>query len=988
MALAREPTAIDSPLGPTHCARPNDRSAVTPSAGQPAGRLAPVTVTTGVCRIAVLGPLVLEHDGVAVSVPRGRQRSLLALLAMGDGTPLTRDRLIDELWGERPPPSAASALHVHLSKVRLLLGDVLVRDASGYALAPGVQLDTHRFEELVEQARREPERARELLPEALALFRGEPLSDVEPVGSLAPWRQRLEDQRFHAINLRIEAELAAGAGSEVVIELQRLVQDNPFDERLCGHLMLALYRAGRSVDALDAFREMRERLVDELGLEPGEPLHRLQQQILDGAPSLLAAAQAPVMPPRETRRASALPRSPTRLVGRDAELASLIGIMADPDVRLLTLTGPGGVGKTRLLLELARAQEPHYGDGAVLVRLERLTDPAQVLPEIAAALSRRDGTEGLCDEAVLIRYLADREVLLVLDNFEHLLDAAGPLTGLLAEAPGVQAIVSSRVALRLRGEQLFELAPLALPAGDGAREISESPAVQLYAQSALAVDRRLELEPETMATIAAICRGLDGLPLAIELAAARCQTLTPAQIALQLTQPLGIGEHALRDLPERQQTLRGAIAWSYRLLSPGAQGALRAAGVFIGGFAVDALSAVLGRPAGADLQELVEACLVQRRGDRCAMLELVRTFALETAAAHGDADDLHRSHRRFFAQFLAPIRAGLDRNEAMGDIPAPIWDDHPNCRAALLDAIERDDREAAVGLALGMRALWNGRFLREESGEILERLFARFDLDPVDEFKLLRMLTGLDSTGRWQRRFAERAAEVGDPDQIGMALISSFGVAMNTRDLQELGRLRPALEALEAPGNAERVRAWAQYLLSADAYIAADYAQALERALLVVPVTQGLGNPYMVASVVLAVAVARSALEGALRQTDVAAALHHASLHGDDVVAVIALWLAVGYAASVDPASAVRWLVHAEHLANAFDLDPWPESILREESMLALGLSEISPLADPDSWTGIQATVAEAGDWIAARDPSETMPRVPRPVSVAGLVDG
>ena len=542
--------------------------------------------------------------------------------------------------------------------------------------------------------------------------------------------------------------------------------------------------------------------------------------------------------------------------------------------------------------------------------------------------------------------------------------------------------------LRLRGEQLFELEPLALPPGAGIPEISGSPAVQLFIQSALAVDRGLNLDDDTMRTVAEICHGLDGLPLAIELAAARCLLLTPAEIAHQLAQPLDIGEHGLRDLPDRQQTLRGAIAWSYRLLSDDGRAALRAAGVFIGGFTSDALSTILGRSAGADLRELVEASLVQRRGDRFAVLELVRTFALERAVEHGDADDLRQAHRQHFTELLAPFGAAMDRHEAVGEIPAPIWADHPNCRAALIDAIEQDDREASLALMFGLRPLWNERYLAEECGEMLERLLARFALEPADEFSLLRTITGLDSTGRWQRRFADRAAELGDTDQIGMALISSWAVAMNGRDLDELDRLRPGLTALGTPNTGPRVRAWALYLLSADSYVAANYARALDQALQTAALADTLDNAYMQASAALAVALARSAHDGAFGPTDVAATLHQATLHNDDTIAVTALWLAAGYAASVDPQLAARWLTVAEHAVHKFELNLWPESILREEAMLRLGLSEIGPLPDPDAWPEVQATAAQASQWIATRDPSETAPRVPLPVSWASVLDG
>ena len=240
----------------------------------------------------VLGPLVLERDGEAVPLPSGRQRSLLALLALGGGVPLSRDRLIDELWGERPPASAVSALHVHLSKLRGLLGGLLVLEAAGYALRPGAfELDVWRFDALVEQAQSGARPGGGAAGEALGLFRGEPLCDVASEGSVAQWRRALEEKRLQAILLRVDAELAAGAAAELVAELERLAAEHPFEERVWGQLMLALYRAGRQADALEAYQRARRLFATELGLEPGEPLAALQQRILDRDPTLLLESE-------------------------------------------------------------------------------------------------------------------------------------------------------------------------------------------------------------------------------------------------------------------------------------------------------------------------------------------------------------------------------------------------------------------------------------------------------------------------------------------------------------------------------------------------------------------------------------------------------------------------------------------------------------------------------------------------------------------------
>ncbi|MGO9976489.1 MAG: ATP-binding protein [Solirubrobacteraceae bacterium] len=930
-----------------------------------------------VCRFGVLGPLVLERDGQVVPLPSGRQRSLLALLLLGGGVPLSRDRLIDELWGSRPPASAVSALHVHLSKLRAPLGGLLVLEPAGYSLRQGgFELDVWRFDALVEQAKGAREQAGSLLHEALALFRGEPLCDVAAEASVAQWRRALEDKRLQAIVLRLDAELAAGAGGELVGELERLAGEHPFEERLWGQLMLSLYRCGRQADALDAYQRARRLLAGELGLEPGELLSQLQRRILDGDSTLLAQAPAPAVAPSTV---SNLPRALTRLVGRQPELAALAGLMEDPDVQVLTLTGPGGVGKTRLLLELARRHELDYRDGAVLVRLERVTDPALVAAEIAAALAHRAGTDEPSADG-LTSYLRERELLIAVDNFEHLLPAAVLVAELLAQAPGIRVLVSSRMALRIRGEQVFELEPLGLPADESEREISHSPAVALFVQSARAATRRLTLDAGTTRTIARICRALDGLPLAIELAAARSQSLTPAQIADQITQPLSIGAHALRDLPDRQQTLQATIRWSYDLLSADTREALRSAAVFLGGFTHAALEAVVGGPAASQLDELLEASLVRRQseGGRFELLELVRAFALDELERSGQGPDTRARHRRHFAAHVAPASAAFDGGQAPGVLAAPLLADHANLRAALEDALQTGDQQTALTLALGLRPLWLAGMLRQESEELVERLLERFSIPGDKEVALLIPVAFVNSyitATRWNRRVAARAAEIGDKEGQATALCNLFAQAINARDPDEMSRLRPELLALITPEASTKALGWIHYFLALDAYVEGSFESAFEHAALSAEKADAIGHEFMRGAAVGARLLARSARDEVITHEALGEALQLMSRPSIQPLAAFALWLVARYAAGVAPETAGRWLAHAERILLALDSQLWPESVLRDETLAVLGIEDLSLLLDRTPPLDHAVALAEAAAWLAGRDPSERASR-------------
>jgi predicted ATPase/DNA-binding SARP family transcriptional activator len=915
-----------------------------------------------------------------VLIPSGRQRSLLALLLLAGDGPISRDRLIDELWGESPPASAVSALHVHLSKLRGLLDGLLVLEPGGYMLTPGgFELDLWRFNELVERARDRPGEARPLLTEAVGLFRGDPLCDVPSEGSLAQWRRELEEQRLQAVIARIDADLAAGAAGELVAELQRLLSQHQFEERLWAELMLALYRAGRQADALDSYQRARQLLAGELGLEPGEPLSRLQQQMLDRDPALLLQNGSPAPASGAVRAGSNLPRPVTRLVGRDRELSALAGLMADPDLRLLTLTGPGGVGKTRLLLGLALGHEPHYADRAAFVRLEGLTDPALVAAEIATALAQRDGSDVPTADG-LVGYLRERELLLAIDNFEHLLSAAPLIAELLASAPRLRVLVSSRTALRIRGETTFEVQPLALPEGDTEEAMAQSPAVQLFVQCALARNQGLELDGEVTRTVARVCRALDGLPLAIELAASRSQMMSPGQIAAGLASPLSIGEHGLRDLPDRQQTLQATIRWSYDLLPAVTKEVLRATAVFLGGFTLPALEGVTRAPARAEIEELLEASLVRRQTaeGRFELLELVRAFALDELQSSGQAGEARARRRRFFAAELASVAEAFEAGGAPGSLAEPLLADHANLRAALEDSIESGDQESALGLALGMRAPWLAGMLRQEAQELVSRLLERFDPPGAEEIALLRAVAFLDYSPTakiWHRRLAARAAELGDQEALVTATGNLFGQALNSRDADEMKRLRPELLALITPETSAKSLGWIHYFLALDAYVDAQFQSCYEHASLSVEKAAEIGHEFMLGSAAGTRLLAQSARDAELPHAALTEALELMRRPSVPPLAAVALWFVGRYAAGVQPDAAAQWLAHAERIVAALDSELWPESVLRDETLAILGLKDAASTLEGTLLLDPAEAIATAAAWLATRDPSESSPR-------------
>jgi predicted ATPase/DNA-binding SARP family transcriptional activator len=938
-------------------------------------------VTRSAYRFGVLGPLLVERDGEPVTLSSGHQRALLALL-LAEGQPVPRDRLIDELWGERAPASAVKALHVHLGRLRGHIGDVIVRRPAGYELATGdYELDARRFTALLNDARAEGARGRPLLTEALGLFRGAPLSDVESDGVVAGWRRSLERERLEAIIARVDLDLSEGQGPELVAELDSLLDNHPFEERIWAQLMIALNHSGRQADALETFQRVRRLFVMELGCEPGEPLSRLQAQLLAGeqvTPERAVVSRQPT-PKAEVRPAKlGVPRPPSALVGRASELAEVSAMLVDPDVRVLTLVGPGGVGKTRLALELAHVHGRNFADGALFVGLDKVDDPGLIATELAAALSRREGGQPPPADR-LSNVLAEREMLLVLDNFEHLLAGAPAVAELVSDAPLIRVVTTSRAPLRIRGEQLFEVEPLPVPANDDPAEAGGSPSVQLFLQLALAADRRLVVNDELLNQAARICRDLEGIPLAIELAAAQLRVLTTAQIVASLERPLALGEHSPRDLPGRQRTLAETIRWSYDLLPEGARELLLAAGVFRGGFTPEAIEAVAGRPVRSDLYELVDASLARRDGDdsRFRLLELVRSFALSESAAHALDEELRGGHRAYFAELAAPIGVVLDDGDPPGPLAAQLLPEHANLRAAVDDAIEHGDRDHALTLVRGMRSLWYVGWLRAEGHGLIERILQRFEIDPEDELILLRAGSFLDGVGAdsvthaaFTHRLAHRAQELGDMPALAIAVANLASLALNAEDRAAVAALKPQLEGLAEADIPARHLAFVNYTLALALYLEGDIVGASARNEEAVRLAASVDHAYALGTA-LELRVMLSAIrDQQIRRSELAEALATTRRAAVMPLAVVALWLVARYAAEVDRDTAIRLMLEAERIYENLDARIWPESDIRAETLFALGI-ETLPSSTELPHTDYAAALAFAAAWLADREPGE-----------------
>ena len=686
-----------------------------------------------VFEMRLLGPVQAVRAGREVPLGGPRQRAVLALLVLEAGRVVPAGRLVEELWRGSPPPGAATTLRSYVSRLRSALGPeaAVVARGGGYAISTGPDgLDARRFERLVAAGRDALAGGRAVAAgarfrEALGLWRGPALADVLEVESLALEAARLEELRVAAVEARIEADLAAGLHAEVTGELERLVAEYPLRERLWCLLMLALYRGGRQADALDAYRRARAMLTDELGLEPGQELRELEQAVL--------RQEVPPATPDQQRHN--LPTRLTSFVGREDELATLGKLLGQ--ARLVTLTGPGGAGKTRLAVEFAAGMVDRFSDGAWLADLASVADPDLVDAQVMEALGMRRAGGVPVLEALAYR-LRSADLLLVLDNCEHLLDAcAGLVAALLSGAPGLRVLATSREPLGIAGEAACPVPPLPIPPEDaGPAEVAAAAAVRLFADRASTARAGADVLAGPVAVIGRICRELDGLPLAIELAAARTSVLSVEEIEAHLADKFAFLAYRRPAGDPRHQALKAAIDWSYHLLPAAEQAALAQLSVFAGGFALAQAAEVCcggDRAAALDVVDRLASkslLLAEPAGPqtRYRMLETIRQYAASRLA---DAGETTHARERHAGAFL-----GLAERES--DF-AVLSREQDNFRAALGWALAHDS-DTGPRLARALGGYWEARGFPVEGQAWLERALAT---NPSDQWlcaELLRLL--------------------------------------------------------------------------------------------------------------------------------------------------------------------------------------------------------------------------------------------------------
>jgi predicted ATPase/DNA-binding SARP family transcriptional activator len=816
----------------------------------------------------MLGPFeVRTDDGVVADVPGDRLRALLIVLALEPRRVVQKATLVDWIWGEYPPADATNALQRLVSRLRKVIPDGTIEgQAGGYRLTVDPDdVDAVRFERLVGQGREADDEQRAArLREAVGLWRGAAMQDLELPDSTAfdAAVTRLERLRLNAMEDRFDAELDAGNGAELVEELTDLVAAHPMRERFTAALMRALAAAGRANEALQVYERAREALADELGVDPSPEVSALHVKLLRGE-------LAPPKPKAKEVRRTNLRAELTSFVGRDDDIAVTRELIAEH--RLTTLIGPGGAGKTRLATETARSLLGEFPDGAWLIELAPIGPDGDVAQAALTGLGLRDALLGEASGAEpterLIAAIRERETLLVLDNCEHVIEAAAVFADrLLGECRNLRILATSREPLGITGEALWLVDPLALPDADAdPGEIEASPAVRLLRDRAGAVRKDLAVDAPALARV---CRALDGMPLAIELAAAKLRTMTLDQLANRLDDRFRLLTAGSRTALPRHKTLRAVIDWSWELLTGAERTVLRRLSVFSGGASPEAAEQVcaaivsdagttagngtvegkaVGSAAGAGtvaagagtagiaaadgvgtatvepedvlelLTALTEKSLLVADGEgapRYRMLGTIKEYAAQRLAEAGETEAARRAHLAYFTELAETADPHLRRAEQV-EWFATLDAEHDNISAAMRGALAAENAPAAMRLAASAGWYWwlGGR--KAEGSELITAA-TKLSGDVADEVRamvythVVTLLTAGRSderqAGEWIRE-AYRCSQSGKDRYPLLALIAPL-----EHMLREPGTVLSAWEPLLEDGDAW-VRAMARLQL-------------------------------------------------------------------------------------------------------------------------------------------------------------------------------
>jgi len=723
---------------------------------------------TAAVEVRVLGNVEVRRGTEVVAIGGPKPRQILAMLVAAHGGVVSSDRLHEELWGDDQPADPGAVLQSNISRLRKLLDPDarIVARSAGYALEiDSLAVDAWRFKAIHVAARAttDPATLVESYQRALDCFTGPPYAEF----SDREWARadvlRLEEMRTVAREELLSARLALGEDRTIVADLEALVSEHPLRERPWHELAVALHRSGRSADALRRIAAFRAILRDELGLDPPAAIRQLETRILEADPALLGSLM-----PLGGRRSRRLPAEVTPLVGRSADLAGIVRHLAEH--RLVTLVGPGGVGKTRLAMRVAADIWDGRCGEVYIVELAPVHDPLSTVASVATAIDVQQ-RQYLSVEESLVEYLRGRNALLVLDNCEHLRVAVAHLAErMLAVCPDLTVLATSREVLGLPGEHVRRVEPLAMPTSfTSLGELAEVPAIRMFVERAAASNPGFSLNPGNAAAVAEIVRRVDGLPLAIELAAARSSAIGPAALAERLRQRFELLDHAQAGRSERHQTLTELVAWSFNLLNGSEQILFGRVSVFAGSFGLDAVETICADESldasstARVLAALVDKSMVQltdASASRYRVLEPLREFG-HAELRESERAALAERHSAWYLDLAERSARSLGRADE-SEAATRLDREFANLRAAFSCFVERGAVEKCARLVVALRE-YSFRSMRAEVTAWAEEVVT---MPGFDHSLRAPLVLAVAAYGRYVRgdldcsiEFGERAVE-------------------------------------------------------------------------------------------------------------------------------------------------------------------------------------------------------------------------------------